>query len=130
MDLLIIAADWGSGRRRGWLSNYHLAAREGDEWRIVGKTYKGLTDEEFRWMTKRLQAIKVGETDYTVSVRPEVVVEVAFNEVQRSPHYKSGFALRFARITRIRNDKGPQDAETLDQIRAHYKRQFKVKDQL
>ena len=83
----------------------------------MGKTFKGLTDEEFRWMTKRLQAIKVSETDYTVSVRPEVVVEVAFNEVQRSPHYKSGFALRFARITRIRDDKGPRDAETLDQIR-------------
>jgi DNA ligase-1 len=130
VDLAIIAADWGSGRRREWLSNYHLAARDGEEWRVVGKTFKGLTDEEFRWMTKRLQAIKVSETDYTVSVRPEVVVEVAFNEVQRSPHYKSGFALRFARITRIRNDKGPQDAETLDQIRAHYKRQFKVKDQL
>jgi DNA ligase-1 len=130
VDLAIIAADWGSGRRREWLSNYHLAARDGEEWRVVGKTFKGLTDEEFRWMTKRLQAIKVSETDYTVSVRPEVVVEVAFNEVQRSPHYKSGFALRFARITRIRDDKGPQDAETLDQIRALYKRQFRVKDQL
>jgi DNA ligase-1 len=130
VDLVIIAADWGSGRRRGWLSNYHLAARDGDEWKVVGKTFKGLTDEEFRWMTKRLQAIKVSETDYTISVRPEVVVEVAFNEVQRSPHYKSGFALRFARITRIRDDKGPLDAETLDQIRAHYKRQFRVKDQL
>ncbi len=130
VDLAIVAADWGSGRRKGWLSNYHLAARDGDEWRVVGKTFKGLTDEEFRWMTKRLQAIKVSETDYTVSVRPEVIVEVAFNEVQRSPHYRSGFALRFARITRIRDDKGPGDAETLDQIRAHYKKQFKVKDQL
>ena len=130
VDLVIIAADWGSGRRRGWLSNYHLAALDGDEWKVVGKTFKGLTDEEFRWMTKRLQAIKVSETDYTVSVRPEVVVEVAFNEVQRSPHYKSGFALRFARIIRIRDDKGSQDAETLKQIRVHYKRQFRVKDQL
>ena len=130
VDLVIIAADWGSGRRRGWLSNYHLAARDGDEWKVVGKTFKGLTDEEFRWMTKRLQAIKVGETDYTISVRPEVVVEVSFNEVQRSPHYKSGFALRFARITRIREDKGSQDAETIDQIRTRYKRQFRVKDQL
>jgi DNA ligase-1 len=130
VDLVIIAADWGSGRRRGWLSNYHLAALDGDEWKVVGKTFKGLTDEEFRWMTKRLQAIKVSETDYTVSVRPEVVVEVAFNEVQRSPHYKSGFALRFARIMRIRDDKGSQDAETLKQIRVHYKRQFRVKDQL
>ncbi len=130
VDLAIVAADWGSGRRRGWLSNYHLAARDGDEWKVVGKTFKGLTDEEFRYMTKRLQVLKVSETDYTVSVRSEVIVEVAFNEVQRSPHYKSGFALRFARITRIRDDKGPQDADTLDQIRALYKRQFRVKDQL
>ena len=130
VDLVIVAADWGSGRRRGWLSNYHLAVRDGDEWKVVGKTFKGLTDEEFRWMTKRLQAIKVGETDYTVSVRSEVIVEVAFNEVQRSPSYKSGFALRFARITRIRDDKGPKEVETLDKIRALYKKQFKVKDQL
>ena len=130
VDLVIAAADWGSGRRRGWLSNYHLVARDGDEWKVVGKTFKGLTDEEFRWMTKRLQAIKVSETDYTVSVRPEVVVEVTFNEVQRSPHYRSGFALRFARITRIRDDKGPQDAETMDQIRSLYKKQFSVKDKL
>jgi DNA ligase-1 len=130
VDLAIIAADWGSGRRRGWLSNYHLAAKDDNEWKVIGKTFKGLTDDEFRWMTKRLQAIKVSETDYTVSVRPEVVVEVAFNEVQRSPHYKSGFALRFARITRIRDDKGPQDAESLDHIRTLYKKQFRVKDQL
>jgi DNA ligase-1 len=130
VDLVIIAADWGSGRRRGWLSNYHLAARDGDEWKVVGKTFKGLTDEEFRWMTKRLQAIKVGETDYTVSVRPEIVVEVTFNEVQHSPHYKSGFAFRFARITRIRDDKEPRDVETLDKIRVLYKKQFRVKDQL
>jgi DNA ligase-1 len=129
VDLAIVAADWGSGRRKGWLSNYHLAARDGDEWKVVGKTFKGLTDDEFRWMTKRLQAIKTGETDYTVSVRPEVIVEVAFNEVQRSPHYRSGFALRFARITRIRDDKGSADAETLDQIRTHYKKQFKTKAQ-
>ncbi len=130
VDLVIAAADWGSGRRRGWLSNYHLAARDGDEWRVVGKTFKGLTDDEFRWMTKRLQALKVSETDYTVTVRPEVVVEVAFNEVQRSPRYRSGFALRFARITRIRGDKGPADADTLDRVRELYKRQFRTKDML
>jgi len=130
LDLVIAAADWGSGRRRGWLSNYHLAARDSEEWEVVGKTFKGLTDEEFRWMTKRLQALKVSETDYTVTVRPEVVVEVAFNEVQRSPRYRSGFALRFARITRIRDDKGPADADTLDRVRELYKRQFRAKDQL
>ena len=130
LDLVIAAADWGTGRRKGWLSNYHLAARDGDEWKVVGKTFKGLTDEEFRWMTKRLQAIKVSETDYTVTVRPEVVVEVAFNEVQRSPHYRSGFALRFARITRMRDDKGPEDADTIQKVRELYKKQFTVKDQL
>jgi DNA ligase-1 len=130
LDLAIAAADWGTGRRKGWLSNYHLAARDGDEWKVVGKTFKGLTDEEFRWMTKRLQAITVSETDYTVTVRPEVVVEVAFNEVQRSPHYRSGFALRFARITRIRDDKGPEDADTLQKVRELYKKQFAAKDQL
>ncbi len=92
--------------------------------------FKGLTDEEFRWMTKRLQAIKVSETEYTVAVRPDVVVEVAFNEVQRSPHYRSGFALRFARITRIREDKRPGDADTLQRVRELYKRQFTFKDQL
>ena len=130
LDLVIAAADWGTGRRKGWLSNYHLAAKDGDEWRIVGKTFKGLTDEEFRWMTKRLQAIKANETNYTVTVRPEVVVEVTFNEVQRSPHYRSGFALRFARITRIRDDKGQEDADTLQKVRELYKKQFAAKDQL
>jgi len=130
LDLVIAAADWGTGRRKGWLSNYHLAAKDGEEWKVVGKTFKGLTDEEFRWMTKRLQAIKVSETDYTVTVRPEVVVEVAFNEVQRSPHYRSGFALRFARITRMRDDKGPEDADTIQKVRELYKKQFAFKDQL
>ena len=130
LDLVIVAADWGSGRRRGWLSNYHLAAQDGDEFKVVGKTFKGLTDEEFRWMTKRLQWLKVDEDDYTIRVRPEVVVEVAFNEVQRSPRYKSSFALRFARITRIRTDKGINDADTLAKIRELYKKQFVTKDQL
>jgi DNA ligase-1 len=130
LDLGIVAADWGSGRRRGWLSNYHLAVRDGDEWKLVGKTFKGLKDDEFRWMTKRLQALKTTEDNYTVFVRPEVVVEVAFNEVQRSPTYRSGYALRFARIKRIRDDKGPDDADTLDKLRELYKRQFKAKDQL
>jgi DNA ligase-1 len=130
LDLIIAAADWGTGRRKGWLSNYHLAAKDDEEWKVVGKTFKGLTDEEFRWMTKRLQAIKVSETEYTVTVRPEVVVEVTFNEVQRSPHYRSGFALRFARITRFRDDKGPEDADTLQKVRELYKKQFAFKDQL
>ncbi|RLI10675.1 DNA ligase [Candidatus Bathyarchaeota archaeon] len=127
LDLVIVAADWGYGRRTGWLSNYHLAARDGDEFRVIGKTFKGLTDEEFEWMTRRLQGLKVRETPQTVYVRPEVVVEVAFNEIQRSPHYRSGFALRFARVTRIRRDKGPGDADTLDRVRELYEKQFRYK---
>jgi len=127
LDVVIVAAEWGHGRRRGWLSNYHLAVRNGDGFSMVGKTFKGLTDEEFEWMTKRLLELKVHETPTTVYVRPEIVVEVAFNEVQRSPHYPSGYALRFARIKRIRLDKGPEDADTLDRLRELYERQFRYK---
>ena len=127
LDLVVAAADWGYGRRTGWLSNYHLAAREGDEYLVIGKTFKGLTDEEFRWMTERLQGLKVRETRGTVYVRPELVVEVAFNEIQRSPHYRSGFALRFARVTRIREDKDPDDADNLERVRELYEEQFRYK---
>ena len=127
LDVVIVAAEWGHGRRRGWLSNYHLAVRDGDGFSMVGKTFKGLTDEEFEWMTRRLLELRVRETPTTVYVRPEIVVEVAFNEVQRSPHYPSGYALRFARIKRIRLDKGPEDADTLDRLRELYERQFRYK---
>jgi len=127
LDLVIVAADWGYGRRTGWLSNYHLAAWDGEEYLVIGKTFKGLTDEEFGAMTRRLQGLKVGETPQTVQVRPEVVVEVAFNEIQRSPHYRSGFALRFARVTKIREDKGPGDADTLERVRELYEAQFRYK---
>ncbi|MCW4036895.1 MAG: ATP-dependent DNA ligase [Candidatus Bathyarchaeota archaeon] len=130
LDLVIAAADWGYGRRTGWLSNYHLAAREGGEYLVIGKTFKGLTDEEFRWMTEKLQSLKARETPGTVHVRPELVVEVAFNEIQRSPHYRSGFALRFARVTRIREDKGPDDADTLERVRELYEKQFRYKDRV
>ena len=107
VDCVIIAADRGSGRRRGWLSNYHLAVRQGDGFADVGKTFKGLTDRQFAEMTERLDALAVADDGYTVRVRPEVVVEVAYNEIQKSPSYPSGFALRFARITRVRDDKAP-----------------------
>ena len=127
LDLVIIAADWGYGRRTGWLSNYHLAVGDGNEFVVIGKTFKGLTDEEFVWMTKRLIDIKVRETQGTVHVLPELVVEVAFNEIQKSPHYQSGFALRFARITRIREDKVVNDADTIEKVRALYEAQFKYK---
>jgi len=129
LDLVIVAADWGYGRRTGWLSNYHLAAldSESGEFLVIGKTFKGLTDAEFEWMTQRLQRIQTGHRGGTVLVRPEIVVEVAYNEIQRSPHYRSGFALRFARIKRIRTDKRPDQADTLDRIRALYEKQFERK---
>jgi DNA ligase-1 len=129
LDVVIVAADWGSGRRRGWLSNYHLAVRdeESGEFLVVGKTFKGLTDQEFVDITKRLQALKTRETDYTVHVKPSIVVEVAFNEIQRSPHYESGFALRFARITRFRDDKQVGDADSLQRISKLYQDQFRFK---
>ncbi|MEM2094492.1 MAG: ATP-dependent DNA ligase [Candidatus Bathyarchaeia archaeon] len=132
LDLVIIAADWGSGRRRGWLSNYHLGARvdETDRFVCLGKTFKGLTDEEFTTMTKRLQELKIHETPYTVYVKPRVVVEVAYNEIQRSNQYESGFALRFARIVRIRDDKDPAQVDTLSRIKELYEQQFKTKGML
>lgn len=129
LDLAIAAADWGSGRRRGWLSNYHLAVRDEktNEYLVVGKTFKGLTDQEFTGITKKLLELRTKQTDYTVYVKPSIVVEVAFNEIQRSPHYKSGFALRFARITRFREDKRPEDADTLGRLQHLYQNQFKYK---
>jgi len=132
LDLIIVAADWGYGRRTGWLSNYHLSARDENtgEFLVVGKTFKGLTDEEFTRMTKRLQELKSSEKEFTVTVRPEIVVEVAYDEIQRSPHYKSGFALRFARITRIRDDKSPNEADSLQRMRRLYDEQFARKGML
>jgi DNA ligase-1 len=132
LDLVIIAADWGYGRRQRWLSNYYLAALNMDqgEFELVGKTFKGLTDDEFETMTKRLLDIKEAETRYTVHVKPAVVVEVAYNEIQRSSQYTSGFALRFARITKIRDDKGAMEADTLTHISTLYENQFKFKDKL
>ena len=129
LDVVIVAADWGSGRRKGWLSNYHLAVRvdTSGEFLVVGKTFKGLTDQEFTDITPELLGLKTRETDYTVYVKPSIVVEVAFNEIQHSPHYKSGFALRFARITRFREDKGPEDADTLQRLSKLYQDQFRFK---
>jgi DNA ligase-1 len=130
LDVVIVAVDWGSGRRRGWLSNYHLGVWDGEEYLVIGKTFKGLTDEEFRWITDYLQKIRVRESQNTVHVKPELVVEVAFNEIQQSPHYKSEYALRFARITRIRTDKKPEEADTLEHVSELYERQFEHKDRL
>ncbi|HET9923026.1 MAG TPA: ATP-dependent DNA ligase [Methylomirabilota bacterium] len=127
VDCVIVAADRGSGRRVGWLSNYHLAVVDGLGWAEVGKTFKGLTDREFTEMTERLRALATDDNGYTVRVSPEVVVEVEYNEIQKSPTYPSGFALRFARIARIRDDKAPGQATTLEELRGLYERQFATK---
>jgi len=129
LDLVIVAADWGHGRRTGWLSNYHLAAYNTvtGGFEVVGKTFKGLTDEEFEWMTKKLLQLKIDDDGYTVRVKPRIVVEVAYNEIQRSPKYRSGYALRFARIVRIREDKRPEEADTIQKIQELYLKQFERK---
>src|SRR5262249_52610857 len=125
VDLVIVAADRGYGRRHGWLSNYHLAARDEETGRLepVGKTFKGLTDDEFRAMTERLSAIAVGEMGAMVFVELRVVVEVLCADIQRSPTYAAGLALRFARIARIRDDKTPAEADTLQRLRELFARQ-------
>jgi DNA ligase 1 len=125
VDLVIVAADHGYGRRHGWLSNYHLAARDEETGRLepVGKTFKGLTDAEFAAMTARLRALAVREEGPTVHVRPEVVVEVLFADLQRSPTYAAGIALRFARIARLREDKTAAEADTVQHLRALLVRQ-------
>ncbi|MCU0860926.1 MAG: ATP-dependent DNA ligase [Methanomassiliicoccales archaeon] len=130
LDLVILGADWGYGRREGWLSDYYLGARTEGGFAEVGKTFKGLTDEEFERMTARLLSLKVSEGKYTVRVRPEVVVEVAFDEVQRSPKYASGFALRLARIKSVREDKRTDEADTLDTVSRLFQEQFRTKAQL
>jgi DNA ligase-1 len=129
VDLVVVAADWGYGRRHGWLSNYHLAAldAESGKFQVIGKTYKGLTDLEFQAMTERLLELEVGRQGSTVRVQPKVVVEVLFNEIQESSQYPSGFALRFARITRLREDKRSQEADTLQTVRQLYTQQFEYK---
>jgi len=132
LDVVIIGAEWGHGRRRKWLSNYYLAVRDENSGRFlaVGKTFKGLTDEEFEEMTKRLLRLKIRESKRVVWVKPKIVVEVAFNEIQRSPKYRSGYALRFARIVRIRYDKSPNETVTLSELSRIYEEQFKRKARL
>lgn len=125
LDLIIVASEWGYGRRHGWLSNQHLAARDETtgEFLEVGKTFKGLTDQEFKSLTPRLLELKTHQTRGTVFVQPLVVVEVAFNNLQRSPVYKSGVALRHARIVGFRPDKAPGDIETIQTLRTMMERE-------
>jgi DNA ligase-1 len=119
LDLVVLAAEWGSGRRRGFLSNLHLGARDpaSGGFVMLGKTFKGLTDELLRWQTRELQAREVQRDEWTVHVRPELVVEIAFNDLQESPHYPGGLALRFARVKGYRPDKQAKDADTIDTVR-------------
>jgi DNA ligase-1 len=118
LDLVVIAVEWGSGRRKGWLSNIHMGARDpatGD-FVMLGKTFKGMTDEILEWQTRELLARETHREGHVVHVRPELVVEVAFNEVQRSSHYPGGVALRFARIKGYRHDKLASDADTIEAV--------------
>ncbi|MFX1416052.1 MAG: ATP-dependent DNA ligase [Promethearchaeota archaeon] len=129
LDLVIVGAEWGHGRRSKWLSDYHLAVRNAETggFAMIGKTFKGLTDEEFKDMTSRLQAISQGKKGHVEVVKPEIVVEVLASEIQKSPTYDSGMALRFARIVNIRPDKGPEEATTLDELERMYEEQFRYK---
>ncbi|MGB9134254.1 MAG: ATP-dependent DNA ligase [Candidatus Bathyarchaeia archaeon] len=126
LDLVIVAAEYGYGRRHGWLSDYYLAARDAESGELftVGKTFKGLTDAEITLMTQRLKQSTIRAEGHRVSVTPRIVVEVAYNEIQKSPKYKSGMALRFARIMRIRDDKSPDEVDTIQRVRDIYERQF------
>jgi DNA ligase-1 len=120
LDLVILAAEWGSGRRKGWLSNLHLGARDTGKggFAMLGKTFKGLTDEMLAWQTEQFLKEEVGRDAHTVYVAPKFVAEIAFNDIQISPRYASGLALRFARVKRYRVDKRVEDADTLETVRA------------
>ncbi len=124
LDLVVLAAEWGHGRRTGWLSNLHLGARDPEHggFIMLGKTFKGLTDEMLAWQTEKLRALEISHDRHTVFVRPELVVEIAFNEVQESPQYPGGLALRFARVKGYRQDKSAADADTIDAVRDIYLR--------
>ncbi len=119
LDLVVLAAEWGSGRRQGWLSNLHLGARNplDGSFVMLGKTFKGLTDKVLDWQTKALLGIEIGREEHVVHVRPELVVEIAVNEIQASPVYPAGMALRFARVKRYRKDKTAAEADTIETVR-------------
>ncbi|HEY6084886.1 MAG TPA: ATP-dependent DNA ligase, partial [Nitrospira sp.] len=125
LDLVILAAEWGSGRREGWLSNLHLGARDPESGRFImlGKTFKGLTDEMLQWQTEKFLAIETHRDAQTVYMRPEMVAEIAFSDIQESPRYPAGFALRFARVKRYRVDKSADQADTIQTVAALFGRQ-------
>ncbi|HET6165523.1 MAG TPA: ATP-dependent DNA ligase [Marmoricola sp.] len=118
LDLVVLAVEWGSGRRRGWLSNIWMGARDGDSFVMLGKTFKGMTDEMLAWQTERFLALETHRDGHVVHVRPEQVVEIAFDGLQRSTRYAGGLALRFARVLRYRDDKTAEEADTIETVRA------------
>jgi DNA ligase-1 len=120
LDLVVLAAEWGHGRRHGWLSNLHLGARDpsGAGFVMLGKTFKGLTDAMLTWQTEKLLALETARERHVVHVRPELVVEIAFDGVQTSTRYPGGVALRFARVLRHRPDKAAAEADSLDAVLA------------
>jgi DNA ligase 1 len=122
LDLVVLAAEWGHGRRKGWLSNLHLGARDAQsgDFVMLGKTFKGMTDEMLAWQTQAMLERETRRDESTVHLRPELVVEIAFNDLQGSPRYPAGLALRFARVKRYRPDKTAADADTIDTVRAIY----------
>lgn len=124
LDLVVLAAEWGNGRRQGWLSNLHLGARDAERGGFVmlGKTFKGLTDQVLEWQTRKFLELEIGRDASTVFVKPELVVEIAFNDVQASPQYPGRLALRFARVKRYRSDKPAAEADTFEAVRAIYRR--------
>jgi DNA ligase-1 len=123
LDLVVLAAEWGHGRRRGTLSNLHLGARDAERGGFVmlGKTFKGLTDDMLAWQTKKFLELEIARDAYTVYIRPEVVVEIAFNDIQESPQYPGGLALRFARVKRYRTDKPATEADSFAALQAIYR---------
>ena len=119
LDLVVLAVEWGSGRRRGKLSNLHLGARDESDggYVMLGKTFKGMTDAMLEWQTERLLDLEIAREEHAVHVRPEFVVEITFDGVQVSPQYPAGLALRFARVKRYRPDKNASDAATIETVR-------------
>jgi len=127
LDLVIVGAEWGEGKRAHWLSSYLLAARDPEtgEFLPVGKAGTGMTEEDLENMTQLLKPLIKKEMGKEAELEPRVVVEVAFQEIQKSPNYRSGFALRFPRIVRVREDKAPEEADTVNRVRELYQQQFR-----
>jgi DNA ligase-1 len=118
LDLVVLAVERGSGRRKGWLSNIHLGARDPEGgFVMLGKTFKGMTDETLKWQTERFTELKTDDDGWVVTVRPEQVVEIAFDGLQRSTRYPGGLALRFARVLRYRDDKSAAEADSIETVR-------------